>query len=103
MGQMLYSCLVNIQYIYNKEGRIKGTSPMKYVVITDNTNSELVSLKIHQGLIVNYNNYESSRKGIIVSIHQRKWIPKDEYDKLVDRTNISNQALKELFLLKKKI
>ena len=67
-----YACLINIQYISNHQGSIKGVSPMKSFVVTGNANPELVSFKILQGLQEAYNNYDMSDEGIIVSIHWRE-------------------------------
>ena len=92
----VYACLINIQYISKYEGSIKGISPMKSMIITDNSNPDLISIKINQGLNEAYNNYDRSEDGIIVSVHWREWIPKEDYDKLVapiKRTEILNKVL----------
>ena len=69
---------------------------MKSMIITGNSNPDLISIKINQGLNEAYNNYDRSEDGIIVSVHWREWIPKEDYDKLVapiKRTEILNKVL----------
>lgn len=97
-GDDLYSLLVNIQYVSNKDGSLKGTSPMASMVVTGKANPVLISERIHNGLRKAYDSYDMKEEGIIVSVHWKDWIPKSQYEQLVgpvDRTQIVNRVLEE--------
>ena len=51
----LYSLLVNIYYLEN--GQTKGTSPMKSIIITGDSNVSLIAQNINNALIRANNEY----------------------------------------------
>ena|ERR1700678_1284882 len=62
----LYALLINLQYI--TDGRVKGSSPMKSIIITGRSNISLIAANIHSALNKSYNEYGMDKEDTIVRV-----------------------------------
>ena len=92
----LYSILVNIYYL--DLGQPRGTSPMKSIIITGDSNVTLIGQNIYNALIRANNEYSLPESETMVQIIWRPWLADEDYTKLVEplnRTQIVNEVLRE--------
>nr|AYE93221.1 DNA polymerase [Termitomyces sp.]AYE93271.1 DNA polymerase [Termitomyces sp.] len=95
-NEKLYALLINIHYV--KDGVLNGISPMKSVIVTGNSNAQLIAVNILNGLNKVINEYNIENDECIVRVHWRDWIPEEDYAKLVapiDRDAIVNEVLRD--------
>lgn len=97
----VYSILVNVSYV--ADGVVNGISPMKSMIVTGKSNTNLIAANILNGLHKVLNEYSIESSEAIVIVHWREWISSDEYVKLVDpvkRNEIIDEVLRDESQLK---